>query len=87
MINIIMFKFNLVNNDNVIDLKNLITKYKDSNGNYQNSIGNILMFNNVYYDDYSKLDIKIMKNKKMVTKDILLNDVFHKHINYFLNEM
>jgi len=82
-----MFKFNLVNNDNVIDLKNLITKYKDSNGNYQNSIGNILMFNNVYYDDYSKLDIKIMKNKKMVTKDILLNDVFHKHINYFLNEM
>ena len=87
MLNVIMFKFNLVNNENVIDLKNLITKYKDANNIYQNSIGNILMFNDIYYDDDTKLDIKLMRNKKMVAKEVLLKDVFDKHINYFLNEM
>ena len=87
MLNVIMFKFNLVNNENVIDLKKLITKYKDTNNIYQNSIGNILMFNDVYYDDDTKLDIKLMRNKKMVAKEVLLKDVFDKHINYFLNEI
>jgi len=87
MLNVIMFKFNLVNNENVIDLKNLITKYKDANNIYQNSIGNILMFNDIYYDDDTKLDIKLMRNKKMVAKEVLLKDVFDKHINYFLNEI
>ncbi len=92
MLNIIMFKFNLVNpiensDDDVIDLKNLITKYKDTNNNYQNIIKNILVFNEISYDDNSKLDIKLIRNKKIITKEIQLQDVLEKHINYFLFEM
>ncbi len=92
MLNIIMFKFNLVNliensDDDVIDLKNLVTKYKDTNNNYQNIIKNILVFNEISYDGNSKLDIKLIRNKKIITKEIKLQNVLDKHINYFLFEM
>ncbi len=92
MLNIVMFKFNLINPnendvDDVTDLKNLITKYKDTNNNYKNVIKNILVFNEIYYDDNSKLDIKLIRNKKIIIKEIKLQEVLDKHINYFLFEM
>ena len=72
MSDIIMLKFDLVNNVNdkldKICFKNLLIKYKDTKSDYDNTIGNILLFNNIYYNNDSYFDIKIMRDKKMVIK-------------------
>jgi hypothetical protein len=83
MLDVIILKFNLVN-DEPICLKHLITKYKDTENKYGNTIENILKFNDLPYNCNSRLDIKLMRNKKMVSNNVLLKDVFDCHVNYFL---
>lgn len=84
MVNVIVMKFNLINDGESICLKSMISKYKDNKKIYANTIKNILLFNEIQYMDDSRLDIKLMKNKKMVTINVLLSDVENNHINYFL---
>jgi hypothetical protein len=84
MLDAIIFKFDLINDSYTADLKNLIMKYRDTNNNYHHSIRNILLFNNIHFNDESTLNIKLMKNKKMVIKNISLRGISDQHINYFL---
>lgn len=87
MVNAVIMKFELVNgDDDVLCLKHLVSKYKDTNKQYSNTIRNILMFNDVLFNDDSKLNIKLMANKKMVNKNILLSDILDNHINTILYE-
>jgi hypothetical protein len=84
MINVIVMKFDLINGDESLCLKNMVTKYKDTHQKYDNTMLNILTFNNINYNDDSMLEIKLMRNKKIVSKKVLLSDVINNHINHFL---
>lgn len=84
MLNIVMLKFNVVTNENTTCIKHLITKYKDTHKQYANTIKNILLFNDIPFDDNTTLDIKLMVNKKMVNKNILLTNIQDDHINTLL---
>lgn len=84
MINVIVMKFDLVNGDKSRCLKNMVTKYKDTQQKYDNTMLNILTFNDIDYNDDSILDIKLMRNKRIVSNNVLLKDVINNHINHFL---
>jgi hypothetical protein len=86
MIDTIFITFELINTDNnKVCLKELILKYKDLNCEYQHTLENIFEFNNIKYDKESRINIKVFKNKKMVSFDLPFQDVRSKHINHFLN--
>lgn len=86
MISVSVLKFELVN-DNSFCLKSLVTKYKDTNTNYQNTIENILLFNDVFHDKDTVLNVKLMRNKKMVNINVGFNSVKDKHLNHILYEL
>jgi hypothetical protein len=87
MINVIVMKFDLVNGDKSLCLKNMVTKYKDTHKKYDNTMLNILTFNDIFYNDDSTLEIKLMRNKRIVSKNVLLRDVVNNHINHFLYDI
>ena len=77
-------KFELKMPDNKsVCLKNFIIKYKDVYGDYEHTLKNILIFNNIKFDENtSSVIIQLFKNNKMVTKTIPLTDIYNKHINF-----
>jgi hypothetical protein len=84
MLDVVLLKFELVDDNNTTCLKNLIVKYKDTYVNYQNTLKNILLFNNISYDEKSTINIKMMRNKKMTNINKSLSDVHDYHINHIL---
>lgn len=85
MLNCIFLTFELVNpNDDTICLKNLIVKYKELEEDYCHTLKNIFEFNNIKYFDDSIINVKVAKNRKITSFNIPLNDVYNKHINYFI---
>lgn len=85
MMGCIILNFELVNSEeNKICLKELVIKYRDMDGIFHHTIKNILDFNTIPYLDDTKLNIKIIKNKKIVTEEKLLKEVYDTHINNFL---
>jgi hypothetical protein len=84
MLDVVLLKFELVNGETTICLKNLVVKYKDVDTKYENTIGNILLFNDVLHSNDSILNIKLIRNKKMVNISTTVNDVYNKHINDIL---
>jgi len=85
MLNCIILTFSLVNsNTDKICLKKFITKYKDIEEIYDQTLENILTFNNIDWNNNSHLIIKIVKNKKIMTFDIPFQNIKNKHINYLI---
>lgn len=85
MINCIFLNFDLVDKENnTVCLKEFITKYKDLDEQYHHTLKNILIFNNIEYCENSIINIKLVKNKKIMTFDMSFKDVGDKHINYFI---
>lgn len=78
-------KFMLVNQYDSVCLKSLLSKYKDVNNKYDNTVKNILEFNDIKYDDNSKLHIEYYGNRKLIVHDLDLVNVLNNHINYFIN--
>jgi hypothetical protein len=86
MLNCILINFDLVNSNNEkICLKEYAIKYKDLDESYQHTLKNIFVFNDIAFSDDSKIAIRIAKNKKISTHELLLKEVHDKHINYFIN--
>lgn len=99
MMNCVVLNFELVNSEfvnselansesidskeNKICLKELIVKYNDPEEKFHHTLKNILDFNNIYYNDNSKVNTKIVKNKKFITESKLLKDIGNMHINCF----
>ena len=82
----ILLNLDLVNDDHdMICLKNYILKYKDDEEQYHNMLQNILIFNNINYYNNSSISIKIIKDKKIISRNIPLKEVYKKHINYIIN--
>jgi hypothetical protein len=77
--------FELLNpNSPPICLKNLIVKYKDLEQNYNHSLENIFIFNNIEYSNESIINIRSFVNKKIVSCKIPYNNIKTKHINNFM---
>ena len=84
MLNCIFFNFDLVNDDDKkVCLKEFVIKYKDLDENYHQTLKNILLFNNIGYSEKSIINIKLAKNKKILTFTFPFNEICDKHINYF----
>ena len=84
MTNIMIVNLDMVNNDEKICLKNFMFKYKDTNEHHHHTLKNIFIFNNIDYNENSYINLKIFKNKKLVTQTIPLKDVLDKHINHLI---
>ena len=86
MLNCIFVNFELINSENEkICLKEFLIKYKDTQEKHDNTLKNIIKFNDIKYNDNSLINIKFFKNKKMIFHQVLLKNVYNNHINYFLN--
>ena len=86
MMSCIFLNFELINTeDNKICLKGFVIKYKDLDEKHHQTLKNILLFNNIEYCENSVINIKLIKNKKIMTFNLPLNEVSDKHINYFTN--
>lgn len=86
MINRIFLTFELENSINEkICLKHLVNKYKDLNENYQHTLKNIFVFNNILFTQDSKINVKIIKNNKIMTLNFPFKNICDKHINYFIS--
>ena len=84
MLKTILINFDLVNGDQKICLKKLSMIYNDINGNYNHTLKNILIYNYIFFDDNSQINIKIFKDKKINNYNYLLKDIFDEHINFFI---
>lgn len=84
MTNIMIVNLDLVNNDEKVCLKNFMFKYKDTDERYHHTLKNIFIFNNIDHNDNSVINIKMFKNKKLVTQTIPLKDILDKHINHLI---
>lgn len=86
---------NLENNDgNLIErneenqpicIKDLFIKYNDDKEEYDHTLENILRFNYIFFNDNSKIIIKMFKDKKIIKKEFNLVDIKDKHINTLTN--
>lgn len=81
MMNYMIVNLDLVNDDEKICLKNYIFKYKDLGEQYHHTLKNIFIFNNINHDENSYINLKVFKDKKLITQTIQLNDILDKHIN------
>lgn len=66
-------------------MKSFIVKYKDPLEEYPHTLENIFKFNNVSYNGNSLINIKFVRNRKIKTTTLQLNDVIKKHINYLVD--
>jgi hypothetical protein len=82
----IILNLELINDENnKTCLKNFILKYKDKEEQYHHTLQNILIFNNISYNDDSSVEIKLIKDRKIVSKVIPIKEIHDKHINYIMN--
>lgn len=87
MLNCVFMSFDLINSsdDDKICLKDHIIKYKDTDEKYCHNLENIFIFNGIKYYDDSKIVIRVIKNRKIISQTFDLKDIGKKHLNYFLN--
>lgn len=85
MMDYVLITCELVNSENdKICLKELIIKYKDIEEKYHHTPRNIFIFNDIAYSEDAIINLKFIKDKKMVSHVIPLKDVLNKHINYLI---
>ena len=65
-------------------LKKYILLYKDTKEIFDNTIGNILEFNDIELRDTDKIVIKMRVNNKFVEKSYCYGDVVMMHLNSFI---
>jgi len=85
MLKNILVVCDLIIKDEKYCLKKLFIKYKDINMQYNHTLKNILIFNKIKYEDNSILNIKLIKNKKILNSSFKINDILEKHIYYLLS--
>ncbi|QKF94033.1 hypothetical protein QKU48_gp0575 [Fadolivirus algeromassiliense] len=77
--------FELVNpEDQKVCLKGLVVQYKDLECMYHHTLKNILDFNNIGYVNESKLKIKLIKDRKIISDEKDFKDICDLHINKLL---
>lgn len=81
MTNYIIVNLDLVNDEEKICLKNYMFKYKDTVEQHHHTLKNIFIFNNINHDENSYINLKVFKDKKLITQTIPLKDIVDKHIN------
>lgn len=80
----ICMKFELIPENTC--LKNFIIKYKDTHEEFDHTLKNILIFNDVKFnEETSQIKIQMFNNGKMIIKTLPLAEIIDKHINYFNN--
>lgn len=84
MLNVVLLKFDLVDNDNTTCLKNLVVKYKDTYTTHHNTLKNILLFNSITPPQDATIQIKMMRDKKMINISKPITDIHDHHINHIL---
>lgn len=84
----VIINFDLVHPDkSTLCLKEFTYKYKDDSGEHNNTIKNILEFNNINVFDDSQVKLKIIKDGKILRYNFPIKNVLDKHINYFFNDV
>jgi len=73
-----------MDSDKVYSLKQFVPKYNDPEMNYENTLENILLFNDIQYGPHAYLYIKILKGR-MIEKKINDQIYFQMHINKLLD--
>ncbi len=81
----IFLKFQLHTKDKTTCLKKYLIMYKDNNHNYDHTLQNILLFNNIQVDDDAYISIGYFRDRKIVLKQLPYKDVCNKHITVFDN--
>lgn len=84
MINIII-NFELISDTQNIDLKKFLIPYKDQNRLIDNTLENILLFNQIPIPESGKIKIKTFQNGQPVINFYNLQTVLDKHINFFID--
>lgn len=84
LISTVIVTFDLITGNDKTCLKEFVMAYKDTEEKYNNTLKNILLFNNIRFNEESIIDIKIYKGRERINKTILLSEVYDNHINYFL---
>ena len=67
-------------------LEHLFIKYHDPELKFNHTIRYIFMFNNLSYNTDSYINLRLFRNKKIISKKILINDVLDTHINLILSD-
>lgn len=78
--NVIFRKFNICDEHNNVCLKDYLIEYKDYDKNFDNTIENILLFNNVNIIGNPLVEISYRKDSVTNNLQILYNDIKTKHI-------
>jgi len=81
MMNHMIVNLDLVNDNEKICLKNYMFKYNDTAEQHHHTLKNIFIFNNINHDENSYINLKIFKDRKLITQTIPLKDIVDKHIN------
>lgn len=84
MMNHMIVNLDLVNKNEKICLKNYMFKYKDTDEQHHHTLKNIFIFNNIEHDEDSYINLKIFKDKKLITQTIPIADIVNKHINHLV---
>lgn len=79
-----IINLDLVNDNEKVCLKNYMIKYKDIEELHHHTLKNILIFNDIKHNENSFINIKLIKDKKMVTQKIPLTNIIDKHINHLI---
>jgi hypothetical protein len=66
-----------------ISLKNYYIKYRDTDKEFNNSLKNILLFNNIEYNSEDEIYIKKFEKGQLVENIYKLNEIENMHINSF----
>jgi hypothetical protein len=85
MIKTTILNFELVDGDNKTCLKNLIVKYKDLDEKCDNTLQNILEFNDIEHTHETMVNIKKFKNGKMNQSTVNISQIMGMHINTIIN--
>jgi hypothetical protein len=82
----VFLNLELINGEQRICLKSLIVKYKDLDNQHNNTIENILEFNEIPHSEESKVYIKFFRetDRKFITSMVNLGDIKKEHVNYFI---
>ena len=83
--NYILMKFDIFDPDTkeIICFKKYLLNYRDKNETYQNTLRNIIEFNEIKLSKNSTIDIVIYKKGKKISHIYKLSELIDVHINYF----
>jgi hypothetical protein len=78
----VFYKFEIKTDNDTVCLKNQILKYYDPPQQYDHTLKNIIIFNNISIDhnDDSIINLQVYKDGKFISKELKYNEFCDKHI-------